>query len=428
MNGNMDSFTERASTMYFHRFALIIALLTAVLFGGCSSHVVVPSEYSPDLAAARPTLNASVMIREVIDRRIMPGDMYFHDKDDMMHGRFDRPVKAIIKEALIYECERAGVRIVSPSMPGDSSTKVLECEIESFEMTCGRGPNKVPVLNTSVTLVFNWLDPETDAVIGVKRRSEEATTVRSWNPVFGKDELNMFSGEDKADLRAQSLKLVNELLPRAIQAELRQNEHLRKVAKAGPLVEHRQDTAEAEDAVQTAPQAGDSNTESDGVATEELKSAKHAEKMPEVDSAVAANTSSASTESAQLGEKSESATIVKPVSPTSTPVPFAITDPKFEAAYRGACNTDATITSVEGNSFEAGGQISIRNGALALWCYGAKHTWKGRLTYAEHVFDSDNESPLQFMVDKDEGYVYLGGKGTVTLPDGTVITLPVEHT
>ncbi len=156
----------------------------------------------------------------------------------------------------------------------------------------------------------------------------------------------------------------------------------------------------------------------------EVKAAKNAENTQEIDPAVAANTSSAPEESARPGEKSESTTIVVPVPPTSSPAPFAIRDPKFEAAYKGECDTDATIMSVDGNSFGAGGQISIREGAFTLWCYGAKHTWEGRLTYANHVFDSDDENPLQFVVDKDKGYVYLGGKGTVTLPDGTAVTLP----
>lgn len=183
-----------------------------------------------------------------------------------------------------------------------------------------------------------------------------------------------------------------------------------------------------DEAVGTTKQAGSPSTDSDRVDKEELKSTKASEKAQPTDSVVAEDTDSAPTKSAQLGKKSESTAIVKAVPPTSAPVPFAIRDPKFEAAYKGQCETDATIMSVEGNSFGAGGKISMRNGAFTLWCYGAKHTWKGRLTFADHVFDSDNESPLQFMVDKDKGYVYLGGKGSVTLPDGTVIQLPVEYT
>lgn len=201
---------------------------------------------------------------------------------------------------------------------------------------------------------------------------------------------------------------------------------IRSEAKATAAEAMGNETVEAEETVSTAQQAGDPNTDSDRVDTKELKSVKNTDNIQEIDSGVAAKTGSATTESTRLGKKSESTAIVEAVPPTSTPVPFVIRNPKFEAVYKGECDTDATITSVESNSLRAGGKISIRNGKFALWCYGAKHTWKGRLTYADHVFDSDNKSPLQFMVDEDKGYVYLGGKGTVTLPDGTSITLPVE--
>ena len=103
--------------------------------------------------------------------------------------------------------------------------------------------------------------------------------------------------------------------------------------------------------------------------------------------------------------------------------PFVIKDKKFQYYdYRGSCDTDTTIVRVKDNIFEArgGSGISIRKGRLVLWCYGAKHTWIGKLTYAGYTFDSDKDDPLQFMVDEDKGYVYVKGKGTVTMPDGRV--------
>lgn len=104
--------------------------------------------------------------------------------------------------------------------------------------------------------------------------------------------------------------------------------------------------------------------------------------------------------------------------------PFAIKDNNFIANYKGQCNTDAQIKSVKGSSFGVGGQISIRNGQYTLWCYGAKHTWIGKLTYAGYTFDSDKDKPLQFVIDKDKGYLYVKGQGTVTFPNGKVKKLP----
>ncbi len=103
---------------------------------------------------------------------------------------------------------------------------------------------------------------------------------------------------------------------------------------------------------------------------------------------------------------------------------FAIRDSHFEAEYKGDCKTEANIISVEGDTFSVGGQVSIRYGEFVVWCYGAKHTWIGTLTYAGYTFASDENTPLQFMVSEDQGYVYVDGKGTVTFPDGSVVTLP----
>lgn len=113
-----------------------------------------------------------------------------------------------------------------------------------------------------------------------------------------------------------------------------------------------------------------------------------------------------------------------PIPPTSTPAPFSIQNGEFEASYKDTCETDVEIISVEGTSFRARGTISMRNSQFVLWCYGAKHTWLGRLTYAGYTFSSETNTPLQFMVDKDRGYLYVAGDGTVTLPDGTIVNLP----
>jgi len=119
-------------------------------------------------------------------------------------------------------------------------------------------------------------------------------------------------------------------------------------------------------------------------------------------------------------------------SPTDTPMPatatprfFALTSQAFSADYKGDCNSEVQITGVQGNTFSFRGTvISIRNGQMVIWCYGAKHTWIGTLIYSGYTFASDANDPLQFEVDQNRGYVYIGGSGTVTSPDGSVETLP----
>jgi hypothetical protein len=113
-----------------------------------------------------------------------------------------------------------------------------------------------------------------------------------------------------------------------------------------------------------------------------------------------------------------------PPTPTATPKPSAIQDEPFEADYKDECETDVEIVAVEGDSFWTSGTVSVHGGRAVLWCYGAKHTWIGELAYAGYTFASDEDDPLQFTVDEDRGYLYLEGKGSVTLPDGTRVTFP----
>ncbi len=117
-----------------------------------------------------------------------------------------------------------------------------------------------------------------------------------------------------------------------------------------------------------------------------------------------------------------------PVPPTSTPAPFALSGTGFEADYKGDCtDVDVAITEVTGTSLKIkvlNGSLAIRGGKLTVWCYGAKHTWQGTLTYAGYTFASDAATPMQFTLDKDKGYIYVTGKGSVTFPDGKIVQFP----
>ena len=110
--------------------------------------------------------------------------------------------------------------------------------------------------------------------------------------------------------------------------------------------------------------------------------------------------------------------------PTATPQSFAIQNVKFQD-YKQTCNTDVDINSVNGDSLgiKVNTTLTMINGGWAIFCWGAKHTWIGTLTYAGYTFASDAKDPLQFRVDETEGYVYIHGTGTVTLPDKSVVAL-----
>ena len=65
-----------------------------------------------------------------------------------------------------------------------------------------------------------------------------------------------------------------------------------------------------------------------------------------------------------------------------------------------------------------------KSGLPSAWCNGTIHVWKGKVTYEGYTFESSTDDPLQFAVDKDKGYRYVEGKGTVTTPEGKVVELP----
>jgi hypothetical protein len=119
-----------------------------------------------------------------------------------------------------------------------------------------------------------------------------------------------------------------------------------------------------------------------------------------------------------------------PVPPTVTPAPepLVFKGEAFEADAPGTCSVDVAITEVIGGDAlrieVLSGSIAIREGGLTIWCYGAKHTWIGNLTYGGYTFDSDENSPLQFILDENTGYTYLTGKGSVVQPGGKIVEMP----
>ncbi|MFN2218696.1 MAG: FHA domain-containing protein [Anaerolineae bacterium] len=118
-----------------------------------------------------------------------------------------------------------------------------------------------------------------------------------------------------------------------------------------------------------------------------------------------------------------------PVPPTATPKPepLVLQGEAFEADVQDSCSVDVAITEVIGDGLRIkvlSGSIPIRQNGLTIWCYGAKHTWMGNLTYGDYTFDSDDNNPLQFILDRIKGYTYLSGTGRVTQPDGKIVELP----
>jgi hypothetical protein len=107
--------------------------------------------------------------------------------------------------------------------------------------------------------------------------------------------------------------------------------------------------------------------------------------------------------------------------------PFVVNDAAFAmSTTQTGCINKLRITGVSSAGLEvkteAGSWAAFdKDGNIEVFCPGALHTWVGTLTYSGYTFASDSTRPLQFTV--GNGYAYIGGKGTVTSPDGSTVTL-----
>ena len=107
-----------------------------------------------------------------------------------------------------------------------------------------------------------------------------------------------------------------------------------------------------------------------------------------------------------------------------SPRPYSIESEEFEAS--DACDAEGTyeVHTEEGRvTAKALGEIQAEfhqsaGFGVTLWCHGLRHVFSGRVEHGGYVLESDPENPLQFVVDRDLGYYYEKGAGTVTSPDG----------
>jgi len=108
--------------------------------------------------------------------------------------------------------------------------------------------------------------------------------------------------------------------------------------------------------------------------------------------------------------------------------PLTIKDENFTAS--NVCDGEGTLElRMEGGELlmTARDELQIfmlQSGMPSSWCHGLRHIWIGEATYAGHTFKSSLDDPLQFVVDREKGYYYEQGTGTITMPEGEVVTLP----
>lgn len=137
-----------------------------------------------------------------------------------------------------------------------------------------------------------------------------------------------------------------------------------------------------------------------------------------------------------------------PISPTATPTVFAIFDPEYiyiDPALGDTPYPNESIRIAQPGELKGGSIIAIlgedgqpvaydhfnlksypSSGAIVSYLFsnGTEHTIIGEITLGDYyVFKSSEEYPLRFRCDAQMGYVYVGGKGTVKMPNGTIVEL-----
>jgi hypothetical protein len=107
---------------------------------------------------------------------------------------------------------------------------------------------------------------------------------------------------------------------------------------------------------------------------------------------------------------------------------FAIQEESFIDRTSGPDAGIVQISTTPTGDLRIQGKVTFRMGAKGFepvfWAPGVTHTWVGKNNILGYTFDSDTDWPLVFKVDKEKGYHYLRGKGSVTMPDGKVVFLP----
>lgn len=109
---------------------------------------------------------------------------------------------------------------------------------------------------------------------------------------------------------------------------------------------------------------------------------------------------------------------------------FVIKDKRFveEELESVPSGSKISVVGCDGGAMKLSeGNFFIRDGRTVFWVDGFEHIYKvGKCNIFDHTFESSQDDPLHFMVDKERGYVHIAGKGTLTMPDGKIVKLPKE--
>jgi hypothetical protein len=152
----------------------------------------------------------SITMADVIDQRGTKPPIYYQNSINGDCGQYDRPVAQIVFEAVQTEWQRAGFRLTDLA----ASDVLLRCEVIDWRATITETFWGAATLDLCVAVVFEWQDPRTQTLLARNERSER----RSRKLGLGNTPSLPF---DSVVIKDYGNELMNDLLPRVIEEELR---------------------------------------------------------------------------------------------------------------------------------------------------------------------------------------------------------------
>jgi len=191
---------------------LLIAALA--LCAGCATSV--KTTYSPvSLPIYTQRIGSSVAVGKVADSRDIEATGYYKSFQMWDKANYEKPVSEVVREALTTELKRAGATV--QDLVGTASTESIAVDTEVLEyiaeVTRPKGLFPSDVLDLKVRMRFRWTD-STGKVLEENERSE--CTTRKLG--VGKGPVLPYAG---AEVRGYGEELMNSILPRVIEKEIR---------------------------------------------------------------------------------------------------------------------------------------------------------------------------------------------------------------
>jgi hypothetical protein len=191
--------------------ALTCLILGGVLVfsSGCQSTLKATYAplYKPDYSKLART---QVALGPVTDARSAKPNVYYVNSKNGDSGVFDRPAANIVREAVNKELLRAGQHVFRIS----TNSASLGCELLELQAGITEPFFQPPTLDLSVAIRFEWRD-QNGTLLWSDEHSEHRFRKLGWRGV------PRLAGCDQAAVRDYGNELINDLLPRVIEKELR---------------------------------------------------------------------------------------------------------------------------------------------------------------------------------------------------------------